>query len=130
MRYKFRQAICFNGKFSSWHFWGFLDGAFFGPYHSGEVTVEIAEKESQQFTGLQDKHGVDIYQKDSVKADHPDALFTYKGVVTWDSELAYYKIVWDQDGLKYECPMYEFEEFEIIGNVHEHEHPELKASEL
>lgn len=106
---KFRQLV--NGK---WHYWGFIEGAFIGP-------ADI-DSESQQFTGLRDKNGKEIFEGDIVKA----SIFNYGGKgkvkewideVAWDDEWACFWLKRDRqsDWYRVEC--------EVLGNIHEN--PEL-----
>lgn len=57
---KFRQAIFLNGKFHSFHYWGFIknDNNFISPQCSNQEAL----KNSQEFTGLKDKNGVEIHE--------------------------------------------------------------------
>lgn len=53
-----------DGKFQYWHYWGFIrENSDF--YFAGiPVAPKIAQKLSQQFTGLKGKQDVEIYERD------------------------------------------------------------------
>lgn len=75
-----------------------------------------------QFTGLQDKNGKEIYERDILEALHPGYLNeSGKKIVYWREEDAcYYLKPVDASGF---LPISFFEEVEVIGNIYEN--PEL-----
>lgn len=112
---KFRQACFHNGKFHHFHYWGFISGAFVG-VDTGYTSLEHAHNNSQQFTGLRDKAGVEIYEGD-ILCLNGDERFVEK--------------IWFDDKAAMFCfgdlSVFEFfqvtDESEVIGNIYEN--PEL-----
>ncbi|MDD4987142.1 MAG: YopX family protein [Dehalococcoidales bacterium] len=61
---KFRQALMVAGKFTGWHYWGFIDGKFVSPARSDDEFASTKPKYNQQFIGLPDKDNKEIYEGD------------------------------------------------------------------
>lgn len=118
---KFRQPIFENGKFSKFHYWGFI--------RKGEFTGVVpplreAEEQSQQFTGLRDRRNVPIYESDVVclelcsKDDPAYGFYGEKYIVSLKDGC----FGWEEDG-SYFCLRQIHSVIEVIGNIYEN--PEL-----
>ncbi len=87
---KFR--VYLNGKV---HYWGFIDDGdgvvFSGPPVGGGLTIEELQQASEQFIGILDENGVEIYDGDRVSVieiHHPSSpkekrLPPLIRIVTW-----------------------------------------------
>jgi len=111
------QSIETNEGNSFWHYWGFIDGGFTSPQNN--------KIESQQFTGLLDKSGKEIFEGDIVSNrihNYSVAFGTYSGY-----HAGFYLHLKDS---KYDidypiCPNLDLE---VIGNIYEN--PELLTPTL
>lgn len=98
---KFRQR---NGD--RWHYWGFIDDAFITPCRY--------DTPSQQFTGLTDRNGVEVFEGDIINPNHEIKTRHYRPKeVKWVNSR--YRIGFNIGGSETEC--------EVIGNIYEN--PEL-----
>jgi uncharacterized phage protein (TIGR01671 family) len=121
---KFRQPIWSERKFHEWYYWGFLrDGEFTAPcYHP-----QKAKEESQQFTGLKDKNGKEIYDGDRVSLWFEEMFFadTVEGEIDWSESGSGWIINFPDKGRSILISSLDinFAQFEVIGNIYQH--PEL-----
>lgn len=63
MELKFR---VWNKNHKSFMYWGFIDGSFIGPPSGRGMSIEECEKLSEQFTGMHDINGKEIYLSDII----------------------------------------------------------------
>jgi uncharacterized phage protein (TIGR01671 family) len=117
---KFRQRTTSD----KWHYWGFINGGFVSPLVS--EGIEDCIKHSQQFTGLLDKNGVEIYEGDIIKV-----YLSAPGIDEWWQIFA---VVFENGKFQLKAKTeltdgYWFSDFEkhqdylVVGNIYEN--PEL-----
>ena len=109
---KFRQPLFDNGKFKNWHYWGFISEGKFVGVAIGDKTIQEAKKTSQQFTGLYDKNGKDIFEGDILSNGYGKALIVF--------EHGKFGLKFDDGYLR---AIKSRPDFEIIGSIYEN--PEL-----
>lgn len=104
-------------KFRAWDGYRFTKAGISFNNTTGEMMVTRGDV-LEQFTGLKDSRGKEIYEGDIVKfRSHPEKTRTMK--VEYNSDLARFQ-VFDADGWH---TFQHYNSIEVIGNVHEN--PEL-----
>ena len=122
---KFRQQYLQN---NSWHYWGWIDKQWINP--KMEPNYQLPE-ESEQFTGLHDKNGKEIYEGDilqltskSLASDSPPI-----GIFTVEYFCDGFKLVyqpWDEK-IRYNLGKFPNGFTKVIGTIYEN--PELWETE-
>jgi len=77
----------------------------------------------QQYTGLKDKNGVEIYEGDIAQAQSHNFVIEYGDVLSEGGYTHPGFLARDPDGDQFEDYHFTWDEFEVIGNIHEN--PEL-----
>ena len=115
-RFRFRTPIYGEeGNFKKFVYWEAVSGSPAITAQKGDVF-----KEPEQCTGLKDKNGRLVYEGDILLLDDTDSFENpIKTVVRWVKENASFGL-FRSHNLYYGFSYYESENFEVIGNIHEH----------
>ncbi|MBX2848930.1 MAG: YopX family protein [Acidiferrobacterales bacterium] len=114
---KFRQLLKpqFQREGKRFHYWGYIGDSFVGP-----MGKNYAAADSEQFIGIKDCDGVEIYEGDTV-SDHVDI-----GSVKYSKKHGGFRVVYRDGGAKW---FYDYnlrgerESIKLIGDIHKN--PEL-----
>ena len=110
---KFRQPLFLKEKFLGFHYWGFINDVFIGVI--GEL--KEARETSQQFTGLHDRSGKEIYEGD---IGHYGSLTPLRIIKFSNGSLGPNGMSFDENEGEHSNYI---KDFEVIGNIYEN--PEL-----
>lgn len=122
---KFRQPLFLKDKFHSWHYWGFVkEREFVSPEKSW-----VQGSTSQEFTGLKDKSGTEIYEGDIANITYTilnppeegkkviETRITERGVMMFNQESAQFSFFLENSILDENMQNFEIK---VIGNIYEH----------
>lgn len=115
---KFRHArLKPDGTFLDFHYWGFIDGAFIPPKTYLFASTSDVQAASQQYTGLKDRNGVEIFEGDIIR-HHEFQKEVVTGVVGLEKSICGWR---SKVGILH--LLIPEVRSEVIGNIHQN--PEL-----
>ena len=127
--YKFR---VWDGKRKRFHYWGFnVNGikSFTGVPTSNHINLADVEKLSEQYTGLKDKNGKEIYYGDRISfvyeiPSYPRQYKHLSGTLVYNSDAIRAEIDIDPEYEKngYVCLWFDstmMSNIKVIGNIHD-----------
>lgn len=104
------------------HYWGFVDNCFVGITTGSDFSISDCKDFSEQFTGLTDMNGKDIYEGDICRALGGESDPVDRREIDITGTIMFRGCAFDlvKDGCGYGLDYaLQWDSLEIIGNVHE-----------